>query len=150
MTTSTKLFAVALILSSMSTQSLAAVPARGVLTCAVTVDYVLTAQDGTPIDTETYEHAFIIQPGVSFEDDFSTPTRVKLFTASVQQGQNRAVVTITYFNDVSTFNSVEFNTQMAIVNGQTGESTSGSQTFSTSSAPLSGHYTTSYDLTCRR
>ena len=150
MTTSARLFGIALMLSFTSASGVAAAAAPRALTCSVTIDYVLTAQDGTPIDTESYQNAFIVAPGAAFEDDFSTPTRTKLFTASMQQGQNRAVVTITYFNDVSTFNSVEFNTQMAIINGQTAETASGSQTFSTSTDPLSGHYTTSYELTCRR
>jgi hypothetical protein len=150
MNTTSRLFAIVSLLSFTSAPCMAADAAPRALTCAVTVDYVLTAQDGEVIDTETYHNAFIVAPGADFQDDFSTPTRTKLFTASMQQGENRAVVTITYFNDVSTFNSVEFNAQMAILNGQTAETTSGSQTFSTSTAPLSGHYTTSYELSCRR
>ena len=145
MTISARAIAIAVTLLPLSVPSLA-----GALTCSVTVEYVLTSQDGQVIDTETYESAFAIRPGMDFEDDFSTPTRFKLFTASMQQGQDKAVVKITYFNDVSTFNSVEFNTQMVLVNGQSTESTSGAQTFSTSSEPLSGHYSTSYQLSCRR
>ena len=53
------------------------------------------------------------------------------------------VVTISYVNDVSTFNSIDFDTQTTLVGGQTSESVTGAQTFSTSMDPLSGHYRTS-------
>jgi len=150
MVATSRFLAIALNTLLMGSAGLAAAQAQSALSCSVTVDYVLTAQDGTVIDTESYQNMFVLQPGADFEDDFSTPTRFKLFTASMQQGPNRAVVTISYFNDVSTFNSVDFDSQMSLLNGQATESLSGAQTFSTSTAPLSGHYTTTYALTCQR
>ena len=150
MTATSRFLAIALNAFLMGSSGFATAQQQSALSCSVTVDYVLTAQDGTVIDTESYQNMFVLQPGADFEDDFSTPTRFKLFTASMQQGPNRAVVTISYFNDVSTFNTVEFNTQLSLLNGQATESLAGAQAFSTSTAPLSGHYTTTYALTCRR
>src|SRR6476620_2072360 len=103
MTASTRFLAIAVNTLLMGSAGLPAAQQHSALSCSVTVDYVLTAQDGTVIDTESYQNTFVLQPGADFEDDFSTPTRFKLFTASMQQGPNRAVVTISYFNDVSTF-----------------------------------------------
>jgi hypothetical protein len=120
------------------------------LSCSVRVDYVMSAQDGTVIATEIYQKDFLAQPGVPFEDDFSTPTRLKLFTATTTQSAGRMVVAISYFNDVSTFNSIDFDTQLTLVSRERSEAVSGSHTFSTSLDPLSGHYTARYTLTCMR
>jgi hypothetical protein len=108
------------------------------------------AQDGTLLDGEAYQNEFLVQPGVPFEHDFSTPTRFKFFEASVQQSRAKATMTIEYINDVSTFNTIDFSNQMTLVSAQAKETMSGSYTFSTSLEPASGHYKVSYTLTCHR
>jgi hypothetical protein len=140
----------AITLALALTAGSAAASAQAALSCSVAVDYVQTAQDGTIVATESYQRDFLAEPGVEFVDDFSTPTRLKVFTASTLARPGRTIVTITYFNDVGTFNSVEFGSQLALLNSQIAESVAGAQTFSTSLSPLSGHYTTDYTLVCRR
>jgi hypothetical protein len=120
------------------------------LTCTAAVDYVRTEQDGTVVDTESYDKEFLVEPGVPFEDDFSTPTRFKLFTASAEQVRNKTIVTMTYFSDVGTFESVDFASRLTLVGARNTETTSGDFTFSTSLEPASGHYSVDYALTCRR
>lgn len=120
------------------------------LTCSVAVEYRMTAQDGTPIDSELYENVFFVDVGVPFEDDFSTPTRFKIFTASVAQVRNGTVVTMTYFNDLTTFDSIDFRSQATLLAAQATETASGDYTFSTSRDPASGHYAVNYTLSCRR
>lgn len=119
------------------------------LACSVTVDYVFTAQDGSLLQTEPYQRDFVVQTGVDFVDDFSTPTRLKRLTASAIREGGSAVVAINYFNDVGVFNAIDLSTSLVLSNGRAADATAGRHRFSTTLA-AAGHHTTTYSLSCRR
>jgi hypothetical protein len=113
--------------------------------CSVTVDYV---PNGTV--AETYSKDFVVEQGTPFVDDFSTPTRLKTFTATVAREGTGLLIAIDYFNDADVFVAIGFDTKMLMRGGGALESTSGSQTFSSSQAVPPGNHTTRYTLACRR
>jgi hypothetical protein len=117
--------------------------------CSVAVDYVY---NGTI--AEQYRKDFVVNQGVVFVDDFSTPTRDKTFTATVAKDGGNLVVSVDYFSDVGVFHSVGFTTELTIHGGGGLESTSGSNAFDTSLAvtpqSVSGNHVTNYTLSCRR
>ena len=119
------------------------------VSCSVAVEYVHDT-----VTVEQYQIDFVVEEGVVFEDDFSTPLREGLFTATVAKDANNAVVTIDYFNDVGTFHAIGFHTNLTIHASGKFESTSGSNGFFASSAVIpesvSGNHVTNYSLTCRR
>jgi hypothetical protein len=114
------------------------------VSCSVAVDY-----DVNGVVSESYRKDFAVQPGVAFADDFSTPTRQKLFFASTAREAGSISVAIDYFADVNTFDSVAFNTRLTI-HGRGIGTTFGSHTFSSSQGTQPGNHTTNYVLTCRR
>jgi hypothetical protein len=121
------------------------------VSCSVSVDYL---KNGAL--AESYQKAFTVTPGASFTDDFSTPTRQKLFTASTLLDAGKTVVGINYFNDVGVFDAEEFSTKLTLKKVGVLESTSGSHTFSTSTFPSAGGTAVSvshqidYSLTCKQ
>jgi hypothetical protein len=141
------------ILASLSVASIAipiyARAASDNLSCSVVIDHTLT-QSGTVLATESYQKTFIAQTGVNFVDDFSTNTRTKEFTATTLRQSGKTIVGIGYFNDVGTFNTIQFDTTLTILNDQPTETVSGGQSFFTSLSPLNGEHRTNYTLTCRR
>lgn len=122
----------------------AAAADRAALSCSVAIDHSLSG--GTP---ELYRKDFVVAPGVSFVDDFSTPLRQKQFTASAAREAGNLVVSIDYFNDAGVFHSVGFNTRLTLRDGRNIDSTAGSNTFSTSLG-VAGNHRTNYTLSCRR
>jgi hypothetical protein len=120
------------------------------VSCSISVDYL---KNGALV--ESYQKVFEVNPGASFSDDFSTPTRQKSFTASTLLDAGKTVVGINYFNDVGVFDSVELSTKLTLHKVGVLESTSGSQTFSTSSFPQGGglavnvRHDVNYSLTCK-
>lgn len=117
--------------------------------CSVAVDYLYNG-----VIAEPYRKDFVVAPGVPFVDDFSTPTRIKTFTATAARNSGNLVVSIDYFSDVGVFHSIDFNAQLAIQERGRVESTSGSNGFFASSAvtpqSVSGNHVTNYTLSCRR
>ena len=114
------------------------------VSCSVSVDYVLNG-----VTAQSYQKAFIVQPGVGFVDDFSTPTRFKEFTASTVLDAGKVVVGISYFNDVGVFNTIEFSTKLTLNKKGKAETTSGSHSFITTlGVPSQQDHTTNYTLTC--
>jgi len=113
--------------------------------CTVSVNYLLDGVVRAP-----YQKDFVITPGVVFEDDFSTITRFRIFNASsrLEADNKTTTVSISYFNDVGVFESIDFNTELKLPNGRTPETTSGSHTY-WSSLGVAGNHTTSYALTCQ-
>lgn len=141
---------VKLLLASITVASLAAqnnvnAPEKLSVSCSVAVDYLVNN-----VLSESYRRDFVVQPGVGFTDDFSTNLRQKVFNASTAREAGNIAVAIDYFSDVSTFDSVSFNTRLTIHRGRAIETTSGSNTFSSSQAAQPGNHTTNYTLTCRQ
>ncbi len=118
--------------------------------CSVIAEYARLTQSGDVLDSHTYEQIFEVEPGLDYFDDFSTATRTREFLASAKQRGLKTMVTIAYFNDVGTFESIDFGTQLTLRGKQLRETMSGHHTFSTSRAPLSGHFQVDYSLTCHR
>ena len=116
------------------------------VSCSVVVDYVLNGNA-----TESYQKIFVIEPGLSFDDDFSTFTRQKTFSASTVLDAGNTVVGISYFNDVGVFDAIDFSTKLTLHKKGVAESTSGSHTFTTTAGgtPQREH-TTNYTLTCKQ
>lgn len=119
------------------------------VTCSVAVDYL---RNGNL--QEQYRKGFVVEQGVQFVDDFSTPARFKRFTANVARSSGDTTVTIDYFSDVGVFHAVGVTTQLSIRGGGGVDAASGSQNFSASNnvvpGSVGGNHTTNYTLTCRR
>lgn len=111
--------------------------------CSVAVDYLLNG-----VLVEGYARDFEVVEGTIFEDDFSTPTRQKGFSASAGKTTGPASVVMNYFNDVGVFTSIMVDTSVPLIKGKT-TSTSGRHTFSTSQG-VSGNHLTTYTLSCQR
>lgn len=116
------------------------------VSCSVVVDYVLNGNAA-----ESYQKVFVIEPGLSFDDDFSTFTRQKTFFASTVLDAGNTVVGISYFNDVGVFDAIDFSTKLMLHKKGVAESTSGSHTFSTTAGGTpQREYTINYTLTCKQ
>jgi hypothetical protein len=113
------------------------------LTCTVDILHEFRAQDGTLLSTETYQQTFVVAQGADFTDDYSTPTRFKEFSATLTQVGADSMVSINWFADVSTFNSVDLDTVVVIPVNQKQGTAAGRHRFSSSP----GHDTTTYTLT---
>ena len=111
--------------------------------CSVSVDYLL---NGTLV--ESYARDFTVEEGTPFQDDFSTPTREKGFSATVGRSAGKPTVVMNYFNDVGVFTSIMVDTSVAILKAAPTAST-GRHTFSTSQG-VAGNHLTTYTLHCQR
>ncbi|MCB1909214.1 MAG: hypothetical protein KDH15_17750 [Rhodocyclaceae bacterium] len=118
-----------------------AAPAR--VECTVAIDYVDASK------AESYAKTFQLTVRDPFVDDFSTATRQKEFSASLARVDG-LVVSINYFNDVGTFDAVDFSTSLRIRGVDVTVSTNGRSVYSNSAATPAGNHATSYDLTCHR
>ena len=116
------------------------------LTCTVDILHEFRAQDGTLLSTESYQQTFVVAQGTDFVDDYSTPTRFKEFSATLTQVGNDTMVSVNWFADVSTFNSVDLDTAVIIPQNQKNGTAAGRHRFS--STP--GHDSTTYTLTAVR
>jgi hypothetical protein len=112
-------------------------------TCSVNINYSL---NGTLV--EAYTRQFTVAEGATYNDDFSTPTRMKTFSATLQRDGARSVLSIDYFNDVGTFNAISVDTLVKMLRPGTIESTSGRQGYYASSGVVGTHIT-DYSLSCR-
>ena len=102
-------------------------------------------QTGQPIGSEVYHKEFVLQEGVTlFEDDFSTRTRFKFFTATLHRNNGENTVTINWYADVTVFNSVDFNTSVTLADGNKRGKVTGDDTVYTSN----GSTTTNFSLSC--
>lgn len=100
---------------------------------------------GTPGDA--YVRDFVLQQGVAFTDDFSTPTRQRSFDAVMAREGSNWVVSINYFNDIGVFDALGFSTRLTVTSGTT--TTTGTTDFATS-LPSARRYVAAYTLSCRR
>jgi len=117
---------------------------RGV-TCTVTLTYMLNGTVRAP-----YANVFTVLDGATFEDDFSTATRFRFFTATARPEADKSVtVMISYYNDVGVFEAVDFTTQVRVADDRAPVTNSGSHTY-WSSLGVAGDHTTDYSFTCQR
>jgi hypothetical protein len=112
-------------------------------TCSVNINYSL---NGTLV--EAYTRQFTVAEGATYNDDFSTPTRMKTFSATLQRDGARSVLSIDYFNDVGTFNAISVDTLVKMLRPGAIESTSGRQGYYASSGVVGTHIT-DHSLSCR-
>lgn len=110
--------------------------------CQVSIDYLLNG-----VLTAPYTMAFQVGVGQPFEDDFSTPTRLKVFSAQYNNSGPRPGVDIQYFNDVGVFNAIDLRTSVTL-RGSAVQTSSGTHTFSTTQGTVGDHQTR-YSLRCR-
>jgi hypothetical protein len=113
------------------------------VSCGIAITTTGAARGGS------YNKDFVLSSGVGFVEDFKDPIHFDSFTAALATEAGNLVVSIDYFRDVSTFDSVGLTTRLTIHNGRGIETTSGTNEFSSS---LGGFrdYRTNYTLTCRR
>ena len=111
--------------------------------CSVSVDYLLNG-----VLVEPYAREFVVEEGTPYQDDFSTPTREKGFSATVGKSAGKPTVVMNYFNDVGVFTSIMVDTSVVVLKAQPTSST-GRHTFSTSQG-VSGNHLTTYSLSCQR
>lgn len=112
-------------------------------TCTVTVNYSLNNNL-----VEGYSREFTVAEGATYTHDFSTPTRQKIFSATLQRDGARSVLAIDYFNDVGTFNAISVDTSVKLLRPGAAEATAGRQGFYTSTGVV-GNHITDYTLSCR-
>lgn len=114
------------------------------VSCDVSIQYLL---NGSLMDT--YARAFQVSEGVPYSEDFSTATRFKFFDASFAREVNQGRVSISYYNDVGVFSTVQLNTSL-VMRKRTGvETTGGDHTYSTSQG-AAGNHETRWTLSCAR
>lgn len=78
----------------------------GPVSCSVSIDYLINNVVRAP-----YSNDFIVEPGVTYEHDFSSAIRFRVFNAATALDENNdTVVSISYFNDVGVFTSVDLAT----------------------------------------
>jgi hypothetical protein len=111
--------------------------------CSVTVNYLLNNNL-----LEPYTRDFVVEQGTDFVDDFSTPTRQKVFSARASKEAGKPTVTMNYFNDVGVFTAIMVDTSVPLKSGAQTAS-AGRHTFSTSLG-VSGNHLTTYSLSCQR
>lgn len=145
MSKSSPLLYVALAVAAITNLSLdSAQAAKGrtnSVTCIVDITHEFRSQDGAVVRTETYQQEFVVEEGAIFVDDYSTPTREKVFTASLQVDGNDLIVVINWFADVSTFDAVDLDADLTVT-GNKPATTSGRHAFFSSA----GRNTTTYTL----
>lgn len=112
------------------------------VSCVVELVYEFRAQDGTLLRTESYLKDFTVSTDSGFDDDYSTPTRFKEFSANLETVGRETLVNISWFSDVSTFDSIDLNTSLVLTKGQQRGRLVGNQKFSSSA----GHSSVRYNL----
>lgn len=112
--------------------------------CTVTVDYLVNS-----VLRSTYTKDFVVTPGTTFSDDFSTFTRFGFFDAwTGLDASGKTTVSISFYRDVGVFDYIDLRTGLTLRDGKS-ESTSGQSSYFTSLAPA-GEKTTRYALSCNR
>lgn len=112
--------------------------------CSVSINYSL----GTNLRS-AYQKDFVVEPGVVFEDDFSTAVRFRYLDAwsTVADDGKTTTVSIAYYNDIGVFEFIDLRTEVALDDKEARTSTGSSSYWS--SAGIAGEHITKYTLTCR-
>lgn len=112
--------------------------------CDVNIQYLLNG-----VVSDTYARTFQVSEGVPYSEDFSTATRFKFFDAAFAREAAQGRVSISYYNDVGVFSTVQLNTSL-VMRKRTGiETTSGDHTYSTSQG-AAGNHETRWTLSCSK
>lgn len=114
-----------------------------VVACSVHIDYRVNGQPRVP-----YRKDFVVTPGDSWEDDFSTFTRERFFRATARIEDGLTVVDVAYDNDLAPFEYASVETTVKLADDEPTRTVRGSQTAFTSLGAV-GERTTAYTLTCR-
>lgn len=118
--------------------------------CSVTIDYLRN-----DVLRASYTKDFVVLPGDSFFDDFSTAIRFGDFTATTRLVGADTVVDISYYNETSVFDTVQLKTQTTLRNGNDPGNATGEHIFTTPAPTSTGvinyvEHTTRYALNCQR
>lgn len=122
---------------------------NGVMTCSVNVQYTLN-------NVVKYQYArdFNVSAQTPYIEDLSTATRLGAFWSSLVYEQGIPVITVFFDRDVSTFNYVNFDTTMKMLNPSAGQKQVGGNTFIATVPSATGgssqKHSTEYELTCRK
>ena len=116
----------------------------GGVVCVVDVVVESRTQTGLLVSKEVYQKEFILDEGEAIFDDFSTRTRFKFLTASLQKENGDKTIAVNWFADVTVFNSVDFNTSVVLGDGQKRGKVVGDNTVYTSN----GSTKTTFSLVC--
>lgn len=119
------------------------------VTCSVTIEYLRN-----DLLRSSYKRDFVVMPGETYFDDFSTAVRFGDFTATTRLEGNDTVVDVRYYNETTVFDTVQLNTKVALLNGNPNSST-GEHIFTTPAPTSTGvinyvEHTTRYSLSCQR
>ena len=112
-------------------------------TCNVTIDYSL---NGNAVEPHTEQ--FTVQEGVPYENDFSTPTRLKVLNADLVRNGNGATVLLSYFNDVGTFDAIRLDTSLVLKRRGATESAAARQSHEVSGS-IPGSHVVNWSFSCR-
>ena len=130
---------------SAATPATAVADGGGGFACVVDVVVETKSSTGLVVGREVYHKEFTLDEGATLFDDFSTRTRFKFFNAAVQKLDGDVTLAINWFADVSVFNSVDFDTEVTLSNGQKSGVSTGRHTLYLSSSSI----TTTYRLSCK-
>ena len=119
--------------------------APAILACTVNIDYSVNGASQS-----TYAKSFEVTRFKSFTDDLSTAIREETFRASAALVDNHLVVSIDYFKDVGTFDSIALQTSLQTRGDNIVVSTGGTNTFSSSLTSPPGNHRTTHSLVCVR
>lgn len=112
--------------------------------CSVSINYLL----GSSVRS-AYQKDFVVEPGVVFEDDFSTPIRFRYLDAwsTVAADGKTTTVSIAYYNDIGVFEFIDLRTEVTL-NDKDAQTSTGSSSY-WSELGVAGEHITKYTLTCR-
>lgn len=126
-------WALALIVGGMAASAAQANDTQPAVIGAIDVTVESRNSSGTLVAVEQYNVTFELAESGFFFQDFSTRTRFKFFTASLEKVDGVYTVTLDWFADVTVFNSVDLTTSLVFGNGQKSDHTEGVSTVYTSS-----------------
>lgn len=111
--------------------------------CSVSIDYLLN----TTLRS-AYQKDFVVEPGVVFEDDFSTAVRFRYLDAwsTVAADGKTTTVSIAYYNDIGVLDFIDLRTEVTLDDKDARTSTGQSSYWS--SVGIAGEHITKYTLTC--
>jgi len=120
------------------------------VSCSVTIEYLRN-----DLLRSQFIRDFVVMPGDTFFEDFSTAVRFGDFTASTRLEGNDTVVDISYYNETSVFDTVQFKTQASLRGGNEPGVSKGEHIFTTPAPTSTGvinyvEHTTRYSLSCQR
>ena len=137
------LFALTVLAATLSPALAAAEDQPRDVNCTVNVSHKVN--NGTP---QVYNKDFSLPAGTTFFDDFGTSFRFKEFSASSRlDADGKTVVDVNYYNDVTVFESVDFNGSLTMYDDN-GTQGNGNQSFF--SSRINASHRTDWVIFCAR